>query len=166
LRKELLERVRSANASEARLVEATAAERSAIRVRCSSTRGVSGYNRCVETRLQELAEQRPPNSRAVSEGEMATIEENCTRSRTMRGDEAYERCVAEQTADLAQLGEKPNLAAATGAERAAIDDSCRSSGFFYGPAAYYRCAQERLAGADKRGELAVAETGAQPSERR
>ena len=39
LRKELLERVRSANASEARLFEATAAERSAIRERCSGAAG-------------------------------------------------------------------------------------------------------------------------------
>jgi hypothetical protein len=166
LRKQLLERVRSANASEARLFETTAAERSAIRARCSGAGGVSGYNRCVESRLQELAQLRPPNSRATSEGEMAAIEETCARSRTMRGEEAYSQCVEEQTADLAQLGEKPNLAAATGSERAAIDDGCRSSGFFYGPAAYYRCAQERLAGADARDELAAAGAGAAAGERR
>jgi hypothetical protein len=166
LRKALLERVRSANASEARLFETTAAERTAIRARCSGAGGVSGYNRCVESRLQELAEQRPPNARAISEGEMAAIEETCARSRTMRGEEAYSQCVAEQTADLAQLGEKPSLAAASDAQRAAIDDGCRSSGFFYGPAAYYRCAQERLAGADARDELAVAGAGAASAERR
>src|SRR6185295_8631731 len=74
LRKELLERVRSANASEARLFETTAAERSAIRERCSSAGGVSGYNRCVESQLQRLAEQRPANARAINEGEMAAIE--------------------------------------------------------------------------------------------
>jgi hypothetical protein len=164
LRKELLERVRSANASEARLFEATAAERSAIRQRCSGAGGVSGYNRCVESRLQQLAEQRPP----ISEGESAAIEEACTRARTMRGEDAYVRCVAEQTADLGQLGEKPSLAAAADHERAAIEDGCRSSGFFYGPAAYYRCAQQRLAGlaADgASGELAVAGPS-QPSDRR
>src|SRR5688572_16536266 len=140
LRKELLEHARSANASEARLFEATAAERSAIRERCSGAAGVSGYNRCVESRLQQLAEQRPP----ISEGEFATIEETCARSRVMRGEDAYERCVAGQTADLVQLGEKPSLVVATEHERAAIEEGCRSSGFFYGPAAYYRCAQERL----------------------
>jgi hypothetical protein len=159
LRRELFERVRSANASEARLFEATAAERSEIRQRCSGAAGVSGYNRCVESRLQELAEQRPPGARAITEGEMAAIEETCTRSRTMRGEEAYARCVAEQTADLGQLTEKPSLAAATDAERSAIEDSCRSSGFFYGPAAYYRCAQSRLvmlAAADSQPELAAA----------
>jgi hypothetical protein len=154
LRKELLERVRSANASEARLFEATAAERSVIREGCSGAAGVSGYNRCVESRLQQLAEQRP----AISEGEMAAIEETCTRSKMMRGEDAYQRCVAERIADLAQLGEKPSLAAASAEERLAIEHDCRSSGFFYGPAAYYRCAQERLVGlaaADGR-ELAVA----------
>jgi hypothetical protein len=159
LRRELFERVRSANASEARLFEATAAERSEIRRRCSGAAGVSGYNRCVESRLQELAEQRPPGARAITEGEMAAIEETCTRARTMRGEEAYERCVAEQTADLGQLTEKPSLAAATDAERAAVEDSCRSSGFFYGPAAYYRCAQSRLvmfAAANADPKLAVA----------
>jgi len=169
LRKELLERVRSANASEARLFETTAAERSTIRERCSGAGGVSGYNRCVESQLQQLAEQRPAKARAINEGEMAAIEEACTRSRTMRGEDAYARCVAEQTADLGQLGEKPNLAAATDDERAAIEDGCRSSGFFYGPAAYYRCAQERLVGltaADDRPELAEAGTGAPPGEHR
>jgi hypothetical protein len=168
LRKELLERVRGANASEARLFEATAAERRVVRQRCSAAAGVSAYNRCVESRLQEVAAQRPPNLRAISEGEMAAIEETCSRARTMRGEEAYELCVTEQTADLGQLEEKPNLAAATDAERAAIEDGCRSSGFFYGPAAYYRCAQERLdglaGGADSK--LAVAGAGTPSGEHR
>ena len=87
----------------------------------------------------------------------------------MRGEDAYERCVEEQTADLGQLGEKPSLAAATAHERAAIEDACRSSGFFYGPAAYYRCAQERLvmlAAAETATKLAVAGTGAPPSDHR
>ena len=165
LRKELLEHARSANASEARLFEATAAERSAIRERCSGAAGVSGYNRCVESRLQQLAEQRPP----ISQGESAAIEETCARSRTMRGEDAYERCVAGQTADLIQLGEKPSLVAATDHERAAIEDRCRSSGFFYGPAAYYRCAQQRLvtlAAADSGSELAVAGTSAPSDDHR
>jgi hypothetical protein len=169
LRKELLDRVRTANASEARLFEATAAERSTIRQRCSREKGVSNYNRCVESRLQQLAAERPPNARAISEGELAAIEATCTRARTMRGEDAYERCVAEQTADLGQLGEKPSLAAATARERAAVEDACRSSGFFYGPAAYYRCAQERLvmlAAADTATELAVAGTGAPPADHR
>jgi len=169
LRKELFDRVRSANASEARLFEATAAERSVIRERCSGAAGLSGYNRCVESRLQQLAEQRPPGARAISEGEMAAIEETCTRARTMRGEEAYQRCVAEQTADLGQLTEKPSLAAASNAERGAIEESCRSSGFFYGPAAYYRCAQARLvmlAAAEKRPELAVADPGTPSGEHR
>jgi hypothetical protein len=169
LRKELLARVRSANASEARLFEATAAERRVIREGCSAAAGVSGYNRCVESRLQQLAVERPPNSRVISEGEMAAIEETCARARTMRGEEAYEHCVAEQTADLGQLGEKPSLAAATDYERAAIEDGCRSSGFFYGPAAYYRCAQERLvalAAADAATKLAVAGTPLPSGERR
>jgi hypothetical protein len=165
LRKELLERVRSANASEARLFEATAAERSAIRERCAGAGGVSRYNRCVESRLQQLAEQRPP----ISEGESAAIEEACTRARTMRGEDAYERCVADQTADLGQLGEKPSLTAASEHERAAIEDGCRSSGFFYGPAAYYRCAQQRLGGLtteDGSDELAVAGSSARSGDRR
>jgi hypothetical protein len=169
LRKELLESVRSANASEARLFEATAAERSVIRQRCSGQKGVSNYNRCVESRLQQLAAERPPNARAISEGELAAIEETCTRARTMRGEDAYDRCVAEQTADLGQLGEKPSLAAATGNERAAIEDGCRSSGFFYGPAAYYRCAQERLvmlAAADTGAKLAVAGASAPSADHR
>jgi hypothetical protein len=140
-----------------------------IRERCSGAAGLSGYNRCVESRLQQLAEQRPPGARAISEGEMAAIEETCARSRTMRGEEAYQRCVAEQTADLGQLTEKPSLAAATDAERATIEESCRSSGFFYGPAAYYRCAQSRLvmlAAAEKRPELAVAGPGTPSDEHR
>lgn len=169
LRKELLERVRSANASEARLFEATAAERSAVRQRCSREKGVSNYNRCVESRLQQLAAERPPNARAISEGELKAIEETCTRARTMRGEDAYARCIGEQTADLGQLGEKPSLAAATDYERAAIEDGCRSSGFFYGPAAYYRCAQERLAAlaaADSGPQLAVAGAGAPADDRR
>jgi len=169
LRKELLERVRSANASEARLFEATAAERSAVRQRCSGERGVSNYNRCVESRLQQLATERPPNARAISEGELAAVEETCTRARTMRGEDAYTRCVTEQTADLGQLGEKPSLAAATDYERAAIEDACRSSGFFYGPAAYYRCAQERLSlldAADSGPKVAVAGAAAPASDHR
>jgi len=169
LRKELLERVRTANASEARLFEATAAERSVVRQRCSGEKGVSNYNRCVESRLQQLAAERPPNARAISEGELAAVEETCTRARTMRGEEAYSRCVAEQTADLGQLGEKPSLAAATDYERTAIEDACRSSGFFYGPAAYYRCAQERLAvldAADSSPKLAVAGDAAPAGDRR
>ena len=169
LRKELLERVRNANASEARLFEATAAERNVIREHCSSAAGVSGYNRCVESRLQLLAVERPANSRAISEGEQAAIEETCTRAKTMRGEDAYARCVAEQAADLGQLGEKPSLAAASDSERAAIEDGCRSSGFFYGPAAYYRCAQERLAwhaAADTGAKLAVAGSSAPAAEHR
>ncbi len=159
LRKELLDQVRAANASEARLFEATSKERAVIRAACSGAAGVAGYNRCVGSKLQQLAEQRPPNTRAVTEPENAAIEETCTRSRMLRGDAAYERCVAEQIADLAQLGEKPNLAAATDGERATIEDGCGNIGFFYGPAAFYRCAQEQLAelaDADARSELAVA----------
>jgi hypothetical protein len=147
------------NASEARLFEATARERAVIRVACSGEVGVSGYNRCVESRLQLLAEQRPPGTRLVTERESAAIEETCTRSRMLRGEAAYERCVAEQIADLAQLEDKPNLAAATAGQRAAIEDGCGNIGFFYGPAAFYRCAQERLvelAEAKERPELAVA----------
>jgi peptidoglycan hydrolase-like protein with peptidoglycan-binding domain len=169
LRKELLERVHSANASEARLFEATAAERSVIRQRCASTKGVSNYNRCVESRLQQLAAERPPNARAISEGEQNAINETCSRARTMRGEDAYTRCVAEQTADLGQLGEKPSLAAASEYQRAAIEDACRSSGFFYGPAAYYRCAQERLSvldAADSGPKLAVAGAAAPAGDRR
>jgi len=168
LRKELLEQVRAASASEARLFEATAKERAVIRAGCSGTAGVAGYNRCVESRMQRLAEQRPPNTRAVTEQESAAIEETCSRSRMLRGEAAYERCVAEQIADLAQLGEKPSLAGVTDRDRAAIDDGCGSIGFFYGPAAFYRCAQERLAelgAADQRPELAVA-GAAQSGERR
>jgi len=164
LRKELLEQVRGANAAEARLFEATAGERAVIRTACSDAADVSSYNRCVGSRLQRLAEQRPPNTRAVTEPESAAIEETCTRSRMLRGEAAYERCVAEQIADLAQLGEKPRLAAATDGERAAIEDDCGNIGFFYGPAAFYRCAQERLAElaeAGARPELTVA--GALPS---
>jgi peptidoglycan hydrolase-like protein with peptidoglycan-binding domain len=163
LRKELLERVRAANASEARLFEATARERAVIRAGCSDSAGVPVYNRCVESQLQRLAEQRPPNTRAVTDRETAAIEETCTRSRMLRGDAAYESCVAEQITDLTQLGERPGLAAATDAERAAIEDGCGSIGFFYGPAAFYRCAQERLAevgAADERPDLTVA--GAPP----
>jgi hypothetical protein len=169
LRKELLERVHSANASEARLFEATAEERSVIRERCASVKGVSNYNRCVESRLQQLAAERPPNARAISEGEQNAIDETCTRARTMRGEDAYTRCVAEQTADLGQLGEKPSLAAASAYARAAIEDACRSSGFFYGPAAYYRCAQERLSvleAADSGPKLAVAGAAAPASDHR
>jgi hypothetical protein len=87
----------------------------------------------------------------------------------MRGEDAYERCVTEQTADLGQLGEKPSLAAASDHERAAIEDGCRSSGFFYGPAAYYRCAQERLvmlAAADAGPKLAVAGANAPSGDHR
>jgi hypothetical protein len=87
----------------------------------------------------------------------------------MRGEDAYARCVAEQTADLGQLGQKPSLAAATDYERAAIEDACRSSGFFYGPAAYYRCAQERLSvlnAADSAPQLAVAGAAASARDRR
>jgi peptidoglycan hydrolase-like protein with peptidoglycan-binding domain len=162
LRKELLEQVRGTSAAEALLFEATAGERGAIRAACSGAAGVSGYNRCVESRLQRLAEQRPPNTRTVTERESAAIEETCTRSRMLRGEAAYERCVAEQIADLAQLGEKPRLAAATAGQRAAIEDACGSIGFFYGPAAFYRCAQVRLAEpaeADERRELSVAGAG-------
>ncbi len=159
LRKELLEQVRGVSASEARLFEATARERAVIRVACSGEVGVSSYNRCVESRLQLLAEQRPPGTRLVTERESAAIEETCTRSRMLRGEAAYERCVAEQIADLAQLEDKPNLAAATAGQRGAIEDGCGNIGFFYGPAAFYRCAQERLvelAEAKERPELAVA----------
>ncbi len=74
LRKELLEQVRVASAAEARLFEATPKERAVIRAACSGAAGVSGYNRCVESRLQRLAEQRPPNTRAVTEPESAAIE--------------------------------------------------------------------------------------------
>lgn len=168
LRKELLDQVRGVSASEARLFEATAAERAVIRAACSGAAGVAGYNRCVGSRLQQLAEQRPPNTRAITERESAAIEETCARSRIVRGEAAYERCVAEQIADLAQLSEKPNLAAATDGDRAAVEDGCGNIGFFYGPAAFYRCAQERLAelGApDQRPQLAIA-GAVQPGERR
>src|SRR6185503_20412207 len=43
LRKELLERMRAANASEARLFEATARQRALIRGRCSGSPGVAAY---------------------------------------------------------------------------------------------------------------------------
>jgi hypothetical protein len=164
LRKELLEQVRGASAAEARLFEATAGERAVIRAACSGAAGVFAYNRCVESRLQRLAAQRPPSTHAVTETESAAIEETCTRSKMLRGEAAYERCVAEQIADLAQLGEKPSLAAVTDSERATIEHRCGNIGFFYGPAAFYRCAQERLAElaeADERPELAIA--GALPS---
>ncbi len=154
LRKELLEHVRGASAAEARLFEATSKERAVIRTACSGAGGVSGYNRCVESRLQRLAAERPPNTRVITEPENAAIEETCARSRMLRGEAAYERCVTEQIADLAQLGKKPILSPASDAERAVIEDGCGSVGFFYGPAAFYRCAQVRLAELAEANELA------------
>jgi hypothetical protein len=160
LRNDLLEQVRAATATEARLFEATAVERARIRAACSRAAGVAGYNRCVESKLQQLAEQRPP----VTERESAAIEETCTRYRMLRGEAAYSRCVAEKITDLAQLGEKPALAKASDGDRAAIENACGDTGFVYGPAAFYRCAQERLAElaeANTRPRLTVA--GAGPS---
>jgi hypothetical protein len=160
LRRELLGRVRSANAAEARLFEATSAERRAVRQSCAGEAGVAGYNRCVESAMQRLAAQRPARARPATESERAVMDQACARATLRDGDAGHDRCVEEQLADLAQLESKPNIAALTESEHSAIEDACDSIGAFYGPAAFYRCAQERLAevsSADGRTQVAVAE---------
>ena len=159
LRKELLEQVRGASAAEARLFEATRQGtsrhsrrlfRRSGRLRLQPLRGVSVTAAC-RTAATEHARDNRTRERG-DRGDLHAVQ-------MLRGEVAYERCVAEQIADLAQLGEKPSLAAATDGERAAIEDGCGNIGFFYGPAAFYRCAQERLAElaeADERPELTVA----------
>jgi peptidoglycan hydrolase-like protein with peptidoglycan-binding domain len=160
LRRELLDRVRSASIAESRLFEATAAERAAIRENCAGEAGVAAYNRCIESEFESLAQRRPPSARFVTEPERTAIDEACARDKLRYGETAYHRCVEEQIADLAQLESKPNLRVLTNVERTAIENGCESIGWFYGPAAFYRCAQERLAVLDKadgRSEVAAAD---------
>jgi peptidoglycan hydrolase-like protein with peptidoglycan-binding domain len=145
LRRELLDRVRSGGFAESRLLAATAAEAAAIRSSCAAADGVAAYNRCVESELASLAQQRPPPARAVSAAERDTIDEVCLRAKLRGGPAGYDRCVEEQTAELAALESEPSVAAMTRGQRATVEDRCASTGSFYGPAAFYRCAQERLA---------------------
>jgi hypothetical protein len=145
LRRELLDRVRSAGLAEAHVLEATAAESGAIRESCARAAGVSAYNRCVESELASLAHVRPPRVHEVTAPERAAIDEVCLRAKLRGGPAAYDRCVEEQTADLARLESEPSVHAMTEAQRAAVQRRCGSTGAFYGPAAFYRCAQERLA---------------------
>jgi peptidoglycan hydrolase-like protein with peptidoglycan-binding domain len=145
LRRELLDRIRSEGLAESRLLAATAAEATAIRSRCAGSSGVAAYNRCVESELASLAQQRPPPARAVTAAERDTIDDVCLRAKLRGGEAGYDRCVADQIAELAALESEPSVAAMTGAQRATVEDRCASTGSFYGPAAFYRCAQERLA---------------------
>ena len=66
LRRELLDRARSAGVAESRLLRATTAERAAIRASCAEAMGVAAYNRCVESELTSLAQRRPPPARRNS----------------------------------------------------------------------------------------------------
>lgn len=145
LRRELLDRARSAGVAESRLLRATTAERGAIRASCAGATGVAGYNRCVESELAALAQRRPPPARRATEAERAVIDDVCLRAKLRGGEAEFARCVEEQLADLAQLESEPSVAAMTEAERATVQGRCSSTGSFYGPAAFYRCAQERLA---------------------
>jgi peptidoglycan hydrolase-like protein with peptidoglycan-binding domain len=145
LRRELLDRVRSAGLAESRLLATTAAEAAAIRSRCASARGVTAYNRCVESELGSLAQRRPPAVRAVTAAERSAIDDACLRAKLRGGETGYDRCVEEQISELAALESEPSVAAMTAAERTVIDARCASTGSFYGPAAFYRCAQEHLA---------------------
>jgi hypothetical protein len=145
LRRELLDRARSAGVAASRLLRATTAERAAIRAGCAEARGVAAYNRCVESELASLAQRRPSPARTIAEAERAVIDDVCLRAKLRGGEAGFARCVEEQLADLAQLESEPSIAAMTEAERAAVKGRCASTGSFYGPAAFYRCAQERLA---------------------
>jgi hypothetical protein len=145
LRRELLDRARSAGVAGSRLLRATTAERAAIRASCAGATGVASYNRCVESELASLAQRRPPPARRVTEAERTVIDDVCLRAKLRGGEAGFARCIEEQLADLAQLESEPSVAAMTEAERTAVKERCASTGSFYGPAAFYRCAQERLA---------------------
>lgn len=145
LRRELLDRARTAGVAESRLLRATTAERATIRASCAGATAVASYNRCVESELVSLAQSRPPPARRITEAERAVIDDVCLRAKLRGGEAGFARCVEEQLADLAQLESEPSIAAMTEAERAAVKGRCASTGSFYGPAAFYRCAQERLA---------------------
>jgi hypothetical protein len=145
LRRELLDRARSAGVAESSLLRATTAERAAIRASCAGARGVTAYNRCVESELASLSQRRPLPARRVTEAERVVIDNVCLRAKLRGGEDGFARCVEEQLADLAQLESEPSIAAMTEAERTAVKERCASTGSFYGPAAFYRCAQERLA---------------------
>jgi hypothetical protein len=145
LRRELLDRARNAGVAAAQLLKATTAERAAIRASCAAARGVTTYNRCVESELASLAERRPPPARRITEAERAVIDDACLRAKLRAGEAGFDLCVEEQLAELAQLESEPSIAAMTEAERAQVEGRCAGLGSFYGPAAFYRCAQERLA---------------------
>jgi hypothetical protein len=151
LRRELLDRARSAGVAESQLLRATTAERAAIRASCAGAMGVASYNRCVESELTSLAQRRPPPARRLTEAERAVIDDVCLRAKLRGGEAGFDRCVEEQLADLAQLESEPSVAAMTEAERTAVKARCAGTGTFYGPAAFYRCAQERLAEAAEAG---------------
>ncbi|HJR68800.1 MAG TPA: peptidoglycan-binding domain-containing protein [Gammaproteobacteria bacterium] len=151
LRRELLDRARSAGVAESHLLRATTAERAAIRASCAGATGVGSYNRCVESELVSLAQRRPPPARRITEAERTVINDVCLRAKLRGGEAGFARCVDEQLADLAQLESEPSIAAMTEAERTAVKGRCASTGSFYGPAAFYRCAQERLAEAAQPG---------------
>lgn len=151
LRRELLDRARSAGVAESHLLRATTAERAAIRASCAGAKGVTAYNRCVESDLASLAQRRPLPARRVTEAERVVIDNVCLRAKLRGGEAGFARCVEEQLADLAQLESEPSIAAMTEAERTAVQGRCASTGSFYGPAAFYRCAQERLAEVAERG---------------
>jgi hypothetical protein len=86
-----------------------------------------------------------PAVRAVTAAERSAIDDACLRAKLRGGQAGYDRCVEEQTMELAALESEPSVAAMTEAERTTIEARCASTGSFYGPAAFYRCAQERLA---------------------
>ena len=155
LRRELLERARSAGVAAAQLLRATTTERAAIRASCARAKGVTTYNRCVESELAALAERRPPPARRSTEAERTVIDNACLRAKLREGEPGFARCVEQQLAELAQLESEPSIAAMTEAERATVEGRCAGLGSFYGPAAFYRCAQERLAeaGAPARRQL-------------
>jgi hypothetical protein len=95
-----------------------------------------------------------PAVRSVTAAERSAIDDVCLRAKLRGGQAGFDRCVEEQSAELAALESEPSVAAMTEAERAAIEARCASTGSFYGPAAFYRCAQERLA------EVAAADSNA------
>jgi hypothetical protein len=86
-----------------------------------------------------------PDAPALGWPERQSLESACSNAKHLEGPAAYDRCLENQLASLANGPKRPNLSSLSWPEQQSIESACSNAKHLEGPAAYNRCLVSQLA---------------------
>ena len=98
----------------------------------------------LEAESQSPAVIAQPNLSELSTSERSSIEAVCASDKYTKGPAAYNSCLSNQLAKLANAPARPNLNELSTSEQGSIEAVCASDKYTKGPAAYNACLARRL----------------------